>query len=462
MSADLLRRPRQAALTLAALVLAGLTGAGLPDAVLAAAGEVEFVRGAGSVQRPGQTARLLGRGQALEEGDVVTTGRDSSAIIKLTDGTRITMRADSKFVLQNYEYKPDAPANEPAGSMAIGLLKGGLRTLTGIIPKRNTDAAKVITTSATVGIRGTDFDVRLCQKDDCPRDPNVRDTRPLSTTVSARIVTMQGTLAAIGPDGSRRLLAVGAPLYPGDTIESSANAHAVLAFRDDSKVTVQPASRLKIEDFVFDREQPREGRSLLSLARGGMRAFTGIIGRTNPNNVRYTTATATVGIRGTGVDLCVGCSGTGETDTTAAVWDGSIVFTANPESCSAGSACSVQLSSGEAAIVPAAGGVATRIPVPTYMQFTTPQPNQVPVPQNFWSAAAPPAATEGLYVFVRDGHVTIASANEVLNLGRNEAGFAGAMVLRLESLPLPLSTGFRTGIVNDLVQRTNTSMMCPR
>jgi len=78
------------------------------------------------------------------------------------------------------------------------------------------------------------------------------------------------------------------------------------------------------------------------------------------------------------------------------------------------------------------------------------------------SAAAPPAATEGLYVFVRDGHVTIASANEVLNLGRNEAGFAGAMVLRLESLPLPLSTGFRTGIVNDLVQRTNTSMMCPR
>jgi len=34
-------------------------------------------------------------------------------------------------------------------------------------------------------------------------------------------------------------------------------------------------------------------------------------------------------------------------------------------------------------------------------------------------------AQEGLFVFVRDGHIEIASAREVLHLGKGEAGFAG-------------------------------------
>jgi hypothetical protein len=59
-------------------------------------------------------------------------------------------------------------------------------------------------------------------------------------------------------------------------------------------------------------------------------------------------------------------------------------------------------------------------------------------------------AQEGLFVFVRDGHIEIATANDILQLGRGEAGFAGtngntarpSMIpkfLDFDKLPLPTS-----------------------
>jgi len=49
-----------------------------------------------------------------------------------------------------------------------------------------------------------------------------------------------------------------------------------------------------------------------------------------------------------------------------------------------------------------------------------------------------PAGEQGLYVLVREGHVEITSGNEVLDLGRGEAGFASdsGNVARPPSLPL--------------------------
>ena len=418
------------------------------EAYAVPAGAVEFVRGAGSLQRPGKSTQLLGRGQQIEQGDIITTGANSSAIILLTDGTRMTMRADSKFVLQIYDFKANAPAEDSAGSMVIGLLKGGMRTLTGLIPKRDTNAARVITQSATVGIRGTDFDVRLCVRD-CPR--NLAQAVPGSTTAaralalvaSARIVELQGSLTATDAAGTRRLMANGGPVYPGDVLESAAGAYAVLVFRDDSRATIQPASRLKIDDFVFDKQNPREGRMLLSLLKGGLRAFTGLIGKANHANVSYRTPTATVGIRGSGGDMQAG-----DDNTALSVWEGQMTLTATSASCTA---CTIEISAGGNAIANLQGVLPSNIVLP----FDTPRPDQVTPPANLFSAAPPPADNEGLYVFVRDGHVSITTATEVLNLGKNEAAFSGAELLRLDSLPSPLISAFNTGVVNELARRTN-------
>lgn len=47
----------------------------------------------------------------------------------------------------------------------FSLLKGGLRTITGAIGKRKPDAYQLRTTVATIGIRGTNYGVLLCQGD---------------------------------------------------------------------------------------------------------------------------------------------------------------------------------------------------------------------------------------------------------------------------------------------------------
>src|SRR6187551_3354839 len=74
-------------------------------------GEVEFARGVGFAQAPGQVPRTLGKGLSLKEGDRLTTSEGASAIIKLDDGTRMTVRPNSEMVLQQYSFKENAPDN---------------------------------------------------------------------------------------------------------------------------------------------------------------------------------------------------------------------------------------------------------------------------------------------------------------------------------------------------------------
>ena len=72
------------------------------------AGEVEFSRGVGFAQTPGEAPRTLGRGLPLREGDRLTTSEGASAIIKLQDGTRMTVRPNSELVLQQYQWHESA------------------------------------------------------------------------------------------------------------------------------------------------------------------------------------------------------------------------------------------------------------------------------------------------------------------------------------------------------------------
>ena len=42
-------------------------------------------------------------------------------------------------------------------------------------------------------------------------------------------------------------------------LETASNGHAVLVFRDNTKVTVQPRSQFKVENFVYASDNPAEG-----------------------------------------------------------------------------------------------------------------------------------------------------------------------------------------------------------
>lgn len=391
------------------------------------AGEVEFTRGVGFAQAAGQSARILGKGLPLKEGDRLTTSEGGIAIIKLQDGTRMTVRPNSEMVIQQYRFK-DAAA--PDNSMVMQLLRGGFRAITGLISKSAPDAARVVTKTATIGIRGTDFDARLCTNDCNSESKNVLEqARSNTVQASAKLVTKQGEVNALNPQGVRRRIVTGGSLYPGDTLETGVGAWAVLAFRDDSRTTLGGSTRFRVDSFVFDQQSPKEGRFLVSLLRGSMRALTGLIGKANNRNVSFSTATATIGIRGTGLDM--DCSSEGSCN--FFTWLGSIEVTPN------GQTAFQVLDAGHGLFVGRDGIRA--LDAPSLEQL--PRPDTVPVDtKELFSATAMDDAQEGLFVFVRDGHIEIATSRETLHLGRGETGFAGNDGVVVRPLTMPLFLQF--------------------
>src|SRR3954470_19867940 len=152
------------------------------------AGQVEFSRGVGFAQSAGQTPRTLGRGLELKEGDRLTTSDGGSAIIKMQDGTRMTVRPNSELVISQYQFKENGPDN----SMLMQLVRGGFRAVTGLINKSSPNAARIQTSTATIGIRGTDFDARVCSGE-CGRESQQvsEKSRPNTVAASAKIVSVQ-------------------------------------------------------------------------------------------------------------------------------------------------------------------------------------------------------------------------------------------------------------------------------
>ena len=419
----------------------GLLLAGLP-AGAQAVGEVEFARGVGFAQAPGQVPRTLGKGLSLREGDRLTTSEGASAIIKLDDGTRMTVRPNSEMVVQQYRFKENAADN----SMLLQLVRGGFRAVTGLISKNAPEAAKVRTSTATIGIRGTDFDARLCVSECGVESSRVQESaRPNAVQASAKVVASQGVLNATDNTGARRRLVDGGSVYPGDVVETSQGTRAVLAFRDDTRITLGQATRFRVDNFVYDNQSAGEGRFLASVLKGTVRALTGLIAKANNRNVGFNTATATIGIRGTGLDIvCTGiCAEEPPTDDsglTVFTWLGSVSVQQT------GATALEVLQAGQGLFISPAGVRA----ITNQPDFSEPRPDTVDVPPKVFSTDSVSDTQEGLFVFVRDGHIEIVTATDILQLGRGEAGFAGnngnsarpTMIpkfLDFDKLPLPTS-----------------------
>ena len=399
------------------------------------AGEVEFSRGAAVAQAPGKLPRTMGKGLAVAEGDRLTTADGAMAIVKLQDGTRLTLRPNSELIMQTYRYDGTIKGDN---SMIMQLLRGGFRAITGLISKGSPNSAKIQTSTATVGIRGTDFDVRLCGPECKAESAKVRDkAKPNAIMASAKLVDAKGDISATDGQGQKRMVYDGGSVYPGDTVQTGVGAKVILAFRDDSRLTLGANTQFKVDSFVYDQKAPTDGRFLGTLLQGTLRALTGLIGKANNRNVGFTTPTATIGIRGTGLDM--------DCATPAAcnffTWLGTIEVKPNGET-----ALQV-LNAGEGLYVDKDG--MHPITAPTLDDL--PRPDTVPVNvQQLFSTGGVTPDDEGLFVYVRDGHIQITSNKDILDLGRGETGIAGfdgrlgrpedaALFIQHDTVPMPNS-----------------------
>ena len=122
-------------------------------ALTVAVGEVVHVRGKLSVTRANGTMLVLSQKSTVYPGDLLSTQKNSYAQINFTDGSSLTVYPYTQLKVESYNYVQDKPQEDSA---FFRLIKGQLRTVTGLVGKRgNQDAYRIGTATATIGIRGS-------------------------------------------------------------------------------------------------------------------------------------------------------------------------------------------------------------------------------------------------------------------------------------------------------------------
>ncbi|MCQ8822224.1 FecR family protein [Pseudoalteromonas agarivorans] len=104
--------------------------------------------------------RTLKRRDTVYGVDKITTGEKSKAQFSMSDGGLIALKENSELNITNYEFN----TMTQQGSASIELIKGGLRSISGVI-KKNGGAYSVKTPVGSIGIRGTHFELQLIDGD---------------------------------------------------------------------------------------------------------------------------------------------------------------------------------------------------------------------------------------------------------------------------------------------------------
>lgn len=396
------------------------------------------------VTRGGGRQTILARGSSLQLGDAINTTRNSTVRLKFTDGGETVVRPESTLVVQKYQFEKEAPTQD---NILLQLIKGGIRALTGAIGKRgNADAYQLRANTATVGIRGTDFSVRLCQQD-CDETGDAAH-RNSATPVAARAVQVHGVAKVSRGGGPLVALVEGQPLYSGDVLQTQLDSHVVLAFSDGARITVNPSSRMGISEYSHDAKPDSKGigSMIIDMFKGGLRFATGLIGKSNPEKVKVRTATATIGIRGTVFDVVCAPTGSADGASPADLSDmpcGESLFVQTREgivTLSGTQGAPVVLPAGQSGRVSGPDVPARTLQVtPNYFRtISTPEPEKVPVNlESLFGLSAAPDTSAGVLLTVHEGRVVLAQAEKDILLDAGESAFAGraAIPVRLQSVP---------------------------
>ncbi len=121
------------------------------------AGIVERLQGSAQIIS-GSSQKTLELKAEVYQGDQITTARDAEILLRMTDGTVFAIRPNTNLIISDYRFDNK---NSDSDNLLVKLIKGGFRTVTGAIGKKNPQKVKFNTPTATIGIRGTDFEIAV-------------------------------------------------------------------------------------------------------------------------------------------------------------------------------------------------------------------------------------------------------------------------------------------------------------
>jgi hypothetical protein len=120
-------------------------------------GKVVAVDGTAKTTIKGRKERTLKRGSVIFTDEYIHVEGNSKLQIRFTDGGLLNLIPNSKYQIKSYSYTQNKSTNQYIGQV----YKGGFRHLTGNIAKTNPSQVEVRTPTATIGVRGTVFEVLI-------------------------------------------------------------------------------------------------------------------------------------------------------------------------------------------------------------------------------------------------------------------------------------------------------------
>lgn len=131
----------------------------------------------------------------------------------------------------------------------------------------------------------------------------VFQTFGVSAQEAGVIARMSGKVTISAGENSVREAKVNEPVNTGEVIATAAASEAVVKLKDNSTMIVRADSKVKISAFRFERKPGDTVKT--NLLSGALRAVSGQIAKGQPDNVKYESGAATIGIRGTDIELAI-------------------------------------------------------------------------------------------------------------------------------------------------------------
>ncbi len=138
------------------LFLLSISGEVFPADSSPTIGTLQKVNGTATVLRQDQILPAQA-GMEIQAHDTLRTGSDGSVGMVFKDDTLLSLGPDSSLVVDDFVFAP----RQGKFSIVLRMMKGTAVYLSGLIAKLSPDSVRFLTPSASIGIRGTKFAVKV-------------------------------------------------------------------------------------------------------------------------------------------------------------------------------------------------------------------------------------------------------------------------------------------------------------
>lgn len=164
--------------------------------------------------------------------------------------------------------------------------------------------------------------------------PANADAMALASRIGSTIVVQNQVDEVVG--AKKNCIAVGDDVFADEIVQTGEDSNGKLLFTDDTNLAIGPTSTVKLDRFVFSGDKDYS-TAVINLTKG---AFRFITGNSQKSAYQIRTPVATVGVRGTIVDIKIANG-----NTTVALQEGNALV------CPLGKTQCVDLAPGQSAVV---------------------------------------------------------------------------------------------------------------